>query len=101
MRASQKGDSHQNMPPVRILGFLLNERKSIGCTKISFTTATVLATVHGVPRLPRWRLVVKNPPVRSLGQEDPLEKKVASHSSILAWEIPWTEGPGRLQSIGD
>ena len=32
--------------------------------------------------------------VRSLGQEDPLEKKVATHSSILAWEIPWTEKPG-------
>ena len=34
--------------------------------------------------------------VRSLGQEDPLEKKVATHSSILAWEIPWTEKPDRL-----
>ena len=37
--------------------------------------------------------------VRSLGQEDPLEKKLATHSSILAWEIPWTEDPGGLQSI--
>ena len=35
--------------------------------------------------------------VRSLGQEDPLEKKIATHSSILAWGIPWTEEPGRLQ----
>ena len=35
-----------------------------------------------------------------LGQEDPLEKEVATHSSILAWEIPWTEKPGRLQSMG-
>ena len=34
--------------------------------------------------------------VRSLGQEDPLEKEMATHSSILAWKIPWTEGPGRL-----
>ena len=34
--------------------------------------------------------------VQSLGQEDPLEKEMATHSSILAWEIPWTEGPGRL-----
>ena len=34
--------------------------------------------------------------VQSLGQEDPLEKKVATHSSILAWEIPWTEEPGGL-----
>ena len=38
--------------------------------------------------------------VRSLGQEDPLEKEMATHSSILAWKIPWTEEPGRLQSMG-
>ena len=51
-------------------------------------------------------LVVKNPPamqemwVGSLGWEDPLEKRMATHSSILAWRIPWTEEPGRLQSMG-
>ena len=38
--------------------------------------------------------------VRSLGQEDPLEEGMATHSSILAWRIPWTEEPGGLQSIG-
>ena len=38
--------------------------------------------------------------VRSLGREDPLEKEMATHSSILAWRIPWTEEAGRLQSIG-
>ena len=38
--------------------------------------------------------------VRSLGQEDPLEKEMATHSSILAWEILWTEEPGGLQSMG-
>ena len=49
--------------------------------------------------------VVKNLPamqeawVLSLGGEDPLEKEMATHSSILAWEIPWTEEPGGLQSI--
>ena len=37
--------------------------------------------------------------VWSLGQEDPLEKEMAIHSSILAWEIPWTEKPGGLQSM--
>ena len=37
--------------------------------------------------------------VRSLGQEDPLEKAMATHSSILAWKIPWTEEPGGLQSM--
>ena len=51
-------------------------------------------------------LVAKNLPamqetkVRSLGQEDLLEKKMATHSGILAWRIPWTEEPGRLQSMG-
>ena len=50
--------------------------------------------------------MVKNLPamqetqVRSLGQEDSLEKGMATHSSILAWRIPWTEEPGRLQSMG-
>ena len=38
--------------------------------------------------------------VRSLGQEDPLEKETATHSSILAWRIPWKEEPGGLQSTG-
>ena len=38
--------------------------------------------------------------VQSLGQEDPLEKEMANHSSILAWRIPWTEEPGGLQSTG-
>ena len=38
--------------------------------------------------------------VQSLGQEFPLEKEMATHSSILAWRIPWTEEPGGLQSIG-
>ena len=38
--------------------------------------------------------------VRSLGQEDPLEEEMATHSSIHAWKIPWTEEPGGLQSMG-
>ena len=50
--------------------------------------------------------MVKNLPamqetrVRPLGQEDPLEKEMATHSDILAWRIPWTEEPGGLQSMG-
>ena len=52
-----------------------------------------------------WCLMIKNPPVmqetwvRSLGREDPLEKGMATHSSILVWEIPWIEEPGRPQSL--
>ena len=53
-------------------------------------------------------LVLKNPPanagdvrdVGSMGQEDPLEEGMATYSSILAWRIPWTAKPGRLQSMG-
>ena len=43
---------------------------------------------------------IKNPWVWSLGREDPLEEEMATHSSILAWRIPWTEEPGGLQAIG-
>ena len=49
-----------------------------------------------VKRLPAMRETW----VRSLGQEDSLEKEMATHSSTLAWKIPWMEEPGRLQSMG-
>ena len=49
-----------------------------------------------VKRLP----TMQKTQVQSLGREDLLEKEMATHSSILAWKIPWTEEPGRLQSIG-
>ena len=49
-----------------------------------------------VPCLP----AMQETQVRSLGQEDPLEKEMAIHSSALAWKIPWTEEPDRLQSMG-
>ena len=58
------------------------------------------------PRASLVAQMVKNPPamwdtwVRTLGQEDPLEEGMATHSSILAWRIPWTEEPGGLQSLG-
>ena len=51
---------------------------------------------HMVKHLPTmWETWVRSP-----GWEDPLEKEMATHSSILAWKIPWMEEPGRLQSIG-
>ena len=49
-------------------------------------------TANSLPAMPETQ-------VRSLGQEDPLEKELATHSSILAWEIPWTAEPGGLQSM--
>ena len=55
-------------------------------------TSLVAQTVKRLPTMQETR-------VQSLGQEDDLEKEVATHSSILAWKIPWTEEPGRLQSV--
>ena len=66
-----------------------------------FMQVILISLLYG---LPLW-LTVKNLPamqetwVLSLGQEDPLEKRMATHSSILAWRIPWTEEPGGLQSM--
>ena len=56
-------------------------------------TSLVVQMVKNLPAMQETR-------VRSLGQEDLLEKKMATHSKILAWEIPWTEEPGGLQSMG-
>ena len=63
-----------------------------------------LHTIYPITGLPRW-LVMRLPRmqktwVQSLGREDLMEKEMAAHSSILAWKIPWTEEPGRLQSMG-
>ena len=68
--------------------------------------ASVLAAGVGIMGLSLVVKTVKNRPamqetqVRSLGQEDPLEEGMATHSSIPAWRIPWTEEPGGLQSLG-
>ena len=62
--------------------------------EITFARASLVAqTVKNLPEM-------QETPVQSLGQKDALEKAVATHSSILAWRIPWTEEPGGLQSIG-
>ena len=58
-----------------------------------FEASLVAQTVKRLP-------AVQETPVRSLGWEDPLEKEMATHSSTLAWKIPCTEEPGRLQSMG-
>ena len=56
-------------------------------------TSLVAQTVKRLPTMQESH-------VQSLGWEDPLEKEMATHSSTLAWKIPWTEEPGRLQSTG-
>ena len=59
--------------------------------------------VHGaslIAQMVKNQLAMQETQVRSFGWEDPLEKGMATHSSILAWRIPWTEQPGRLQLMG-
>ena len=69
---------------------LLNELSMF----LNFSRASLVAQrlKHLPPMWETW--------VRSLGWEDPLEKEMATHSSTLAWRIPWKEEPGRLQSMG-
>ena len=67
----------------------LENREVIFVTKTSLVAQTV-------KRLPKTQEIQ----VQSLGQKDPLEKEMATHSSILAWKIPWTEEPGGPQTMG-
>ena len=67
---------------------------------VNVINTTKLHWVSLVARLVKNPLAMQETWVLSLGWEDPLEKGKATHSSILAWRIPWTEGPGRLQSMG-
>ena len=64
---------------------------------------TFLRTCHGaslVVQMVKRLSPMQETWVQSLGWEDPLEKEMETHSSTLAWKIPWTEEPGRLQSMG-
>ena len=60
---------------------------------VDVTTSLVAQTAKRLP-------VMQEARVRFLGREDPLEKEMAMHSSTLAWQVPWTEEPDRLQSMG-
>ena len=92
---------------VRSFCWALKDPRSSGHTKqkttknnkkLDFCSLLLRAPLEAqmVKRLPRWWETW----VGSLGQEDPLEKEMATHSSTLAWKIPWMEESGRLQSIG-
>ena len=72
-----------------IKGFVQGPRQLMD----SLWTSLVVQTVKRLPTMWKTR-------VQSLDQEDLLEKEMVTHSSILAWKIPWTEEPGRLQSMG-
>ena len=88
----------------------MTTRKTIALTIWTFVDKVMSLLFNMLSRLVIWASLVaqrlKHLPgmqetwVRSLGQEDSLEKEMAPHSSTLAWKIPWTEEPGRLQSMG-
>ena len=61
---------------------------------------TVLLMASLVAQMVKRLPIMRETWVQPLGQEDPLEKEMATHSSTLAWKIPWTEEPGRLQYVG-
>ena len=75
---------------------VLRGHQGITCSFKKFLTAGASQVAQRLKHMPAMRETW----VRSLGQEDPLEKEMATHSSILAWRIPWMEEPGGLQSTG-
>ena len=79
--------------PILIPVWGRSPREGMGCL-LQYSWASLVAqTVKNLPAIQKtW--------VQSLGWEDPLEKRMATHSSILAWRIPWTEEPGKIQSMG-
>ena len=80
--------------PVNNLSFIFFLMESILISVRCYLIASLVAQrIKGLPAMQETQ-------VQSLGWEDPLEKEMATHSSILAWRIPWTEEPGKLQSTG-
>ena len=75
---------------IQTFRFKMNEFWGFDGQRVGFL---VVQTEKNLPTVQETR-------VRSLGREDPLEKEMATHSTILAWEIPWTEEPGGLQPMG-
>ena len=72
---------------------------SSGETEVSFLANQLVQAQAKRPRIVKNRPAMQETQVRSLGQEDPLEGEWLPHSSILVWEIPWTEKPSGLQAI--
>ena len=86
------------MQRVRLLIFR-GEKNPPTCLsqRVIFLPHSVMSCYHMIPLITIFSFIIQK--VGSLDQEDPLEKGVAAHSSILAWRIPWTERPGGLQSM--
>ena len=93
-KSSHQSDSHSQSNDIALdISFLLWSKiklKYLLWSKMAFLVAQKVKSPPAVQETRVW----------SLGQEDPLNKEMATDSSILAWKIPWTEKPGRLQSMG-
>ena len=83
-----------------LLAFCVNQGISASFSLLYFLIGWLRTTRFRSIKGPQHLSTMQETWVRSLGQEDPLEKEMATHSSTLAWKIPWTEKPGRLQSMG-
>ena len=81
------------LPYAFFLWWVSRALQNVYVTPSAFWASLVAQTVKRLP-------AVRKTWVQSLGREDPLEKGMATHSSTLAWKIPWVEEPGRLQSMG-
>ena len=88
-RESSRTESEDREKGNRAPAGMTSDALSLG----SSATSLVAQTVKRLPAMLETR-------IRSLGREDPLEKGMATHSSTLAWKIPWMEEPGKLQSVG-
>ena len=77
----------------------MDESLNLFC-KVKLGSGLLIGSASLVAQMVKRLPAMRETQVRSLGWEDLLEKEMATHSSILAWRIPWTEEPGRLQSIG-
>ena len=91
---NKKKEKHKKLHKYQAGGCLVVCQVHCSCRLLKYSNAGLVAQM--VKNLP----AVKETWVRSLGQEDPLEKEMATHSSILAWRIPWVEELGGLQSMG-
>ena len=74
--------------------------KTIALTRWNFVGKVMFLLFNMLSRLVKNLTAMQETWVQSLGWDDPLENEMAANSSILAWRIPWTEEPGRLQSMG-
>ena len=86
--------------PVFLPGESKEQGSLVGCSLWGRTESDTTEDRTLAAQMVKLLPVIRETRVQPLGQEDPLEKEMATHSGILAWKIPWTEEPDRLQSMG-